>query len=603
MWLHCGILIHIFGFLLAKSSRSFDDAVEYSSFLDRKLTLKLKTATRLKHNLGKVLHELPRQSYELYHSVKTIEDYLKNGGSLIECLDVLPSVMYAPIAEQIDVILESMENHLPKYVLPAISLIRRSLSQGILDADEIYRPTFGPLKADPLERIPLTELKKAASPLIYRKQIKALMGPWPKIIGETASLINDKIIPPRRELIAYVLANLKIPDTTVEMRESVAYLVEHLRLHGERELTGFSLSSDPYTLVANAISSLSLQNETLIGVNTLLPFLKKPAECRKSAEFTSFFQNNTLNYTLLILRDRMISRSKAGTMLLSMMKNNSDVWNTVERLSPFEYASWRDLLLAFVSQLRRRQAHQDRISDIVDSVYGELILRNTRKHWQLLRNSIIATPVLTAIARRESSSRIRRLLMEVASDRSIKTEVWQKALAFASSEDIGGPMDAVLKTLKALLASGLLDQTALLINIAELVTMYDNRINQGQAECVNRLETYLANVTQVGTGMGKKMVIENVDIEDLLQALPDLDVYTDEYRSLKSFLSQKDLEAKIGQVDVNAHPTRGRLLAQLLQMTELAGSIDDNLRHLAKQFVDNVAYEGYGAGALLYHSS
>ncbi|XP_011256611.2 uncharacterized protein LOC105251462 [Camponotus floridanus] len=601
MWLHCSILIYIFGFLLVKSSRSFDDAVGYSSSLDRKLTLKLKTATRLKHNLGKILHELPRQNYELYHSVKTIEDYLKNGGSLIECLDILPSVIYAPIGEQIDVILESMENHLPKFVLPAISFVRRSLSQGILDADEIYRPTFGPLKADLFEKIPLIELKKAALPLIYHKPIKALVGPWSKIIGETASLINDKIVPPRRQLIAYMLANLRIPDMTAEVRESIAYLVEHLQSHGKRELTDFSVSSDPYTLVANAISSLPLQNEILMRVNTLLPFLKKPAECRKSAEFSSFFQNNILNYTLLILRDRMISRSKAGIMLLSMIKNNTEVRDTVERLSPFEYASWKDLLLAFVSQLRRRQTHRDRMSDIVDTVYGELILRNSRKHWQLLRNSIIATPIFTAIARRESSSKIRRLLIEVASDKSIKEEIWQKALAFASSEDIDGPMDAVLKTLKALLASGFLDQTALLINIAELVTTYDNRINQGQAECVNRLETYLANLTQVG--IGKQMTIENIDVEDLLQALPDLDVYTDEYRNLKSFLSQKELEAKIGQVDVNAHPTRGRLLAQLLQMIELAGGIDDSLRHLAKQFVDNVAYEGYGSGALLYRSS
>ncbi|XP_029163177.1 uncharacterized protein LOC114934650 [Nylanderia fulva] len=602
MWLQCGILIHIFGFLLAKSPK-FDDAVGYSSSLDRKLTLKLKTATRLKHNLGKVLHELPIQTYELYHSVKTVEDYLKNGGSLIECLDVLPSIMYAPIAEQIDVILESMENHLPKYVLPAISLIRRSLSKGVLDADEIYRPTLGPPKADPLEKIPLAELKRAASPLTYRKPVKALVGSWPKIIGETASLINNKIIPSRPELIAYMLANLRIPDATPEVRESVALLVEHLQSHGERELTGFSTSPDPYALVANAISSLSPQDEILIGVYTLLPFLKKPAECRKSSEFASFFQNNTLNYTLLILRDRMISRSKAGIELLSIMQNNTDVQDTVKQLSPFEYMSWRDLLLAFVSQLRRRQAHQDRVSDIVDSVYGELILKNTRKYWQLLRNSIIATPVLTAIARKERSSRIRRLLMEVALDRSIEPEVWQKALAFASSEDIGGPMDAVLKTLKAFLASGLLGQTTLLINIAELVTAYDNKINQGQAECVNRLEMYMANLTEAETAINRKMTIRNVDIEDLLQALPDLDVYTDEYKSLRSFLSQKDLEAKIGQVDIKAHPTRGRLLQQILHMAGYADNIDDSLRHLAKQFIDNVAYEGYGAGALLYRSN
>jgi len=45
------------------------------------------------------------------------------------------------------------------------------------------------------------------------------------------------------------------------------------------------------------------------------------------------------------------------------------------------------------------------------------------------------------------------------------------------------------------------------------------------------------------------------------------------------------------------------LLAQLLQMTERAGDVDDNLRHLAKQFADNVAYEGFGADALSYHFS
>lgn len=56
MRLRCGILIHLFGFLLVKSSRSFDDAGRH---LERKLTLKLKTAARLRHNLGKVLHELP----------------------------------------------------------------------------------------------------------------------------------------------------------------------------------------------------------------------------------------------------------------------------------------------------------------------------------------------------------------------------------------------------------------------------------------------------------------------------------------------------------------------------------------------------------------
>lgn len=541
----------------------------------------------------------------MHHSVKIIEDYLKNGGSLLECLDVLPSVTYAPIAEQMDSILGSMEDRLPEYLLPAISLIRRTLSEGLLDVDEIYRPTFGPPKADPLEKISVRELKEATSPLTYRAPIKDVKGPWPKIVGETAALIHDKIIPPRSELIAYMLANLRIPDATTEVRESVALLVEHLKSHGKHKLAGFSMSSDPYALVANAVSSLPLQNETLIAANVLLPFLRRPSECRGSVEFANFFQNNTLNYTLLISRDRMISRSKDGIAFLSMIQqNNTDVLDIIEQFSPFEYASGKDLLLAFVSQLRRQQTHQGEVSNVVDSVYGELILRNNRKRWQLLRNSIIAAPVLSAIARRENSVRIRRLLMDVAVDRTVKLEVWRKALVFASSGDISGPINAVLKTLKTLLASGLLPYGVLSMNIAELITTFDNRLNQGQAECSNQLETYLANFTQVEIEIDRKKMIEDVDVKDLLQALPGLDTYTDEYRSLESFLSQSDLETKIGQVDLNAHPTRGRLLGQLLlQVMEHVDSVDDNLRRLAEQLADNVAYEGYGAGALSYRSS
>ncbi|KYM93793.1 hypothetical protein ALC62_15637 [Cyphomyrmex costatus] len=603
MWFHCGILIYLFGFLLVKSSKSFDDAGKYSSFLERKLTLKLKTATRLKHNVGKILYELPLQSYEMHHSVKIIEEYLKNGGSLLECLDVLPSITYASITEQIDGILGSMEDCLPEYLLPAISLIRRSLSEGILDADEIYKPTFGPLKADPLEMISVRDLKEAASSLTYRVPVKTIEGPWPKIVGETAMLIHDKVIFPRSELIAYMLANLRIPDATAEVREFVILLVDHLKSHGKHELTNFIVSPDPYVLIANAISSLSLQNEMLTAANVLLPFLRKPLECREPAEFASFFQDNTLiNYTLLISRDRMISKTKDGITFLSMIQqNNTDIQDVIEQFSPFEYTSWKDLLLAFVSQLRRQQIYRSKISSIIDSVYGELILKNNRKRWQLPRNSIIASPLLFAIARKEKSVRIRRLLMDVATDRTVKLEMWQKALAFTSSEDISGPINAVLQTLKALVISSL-PFSALSMNIAELVTTFDNRFNQRQTGCVSRLETVLINFTQAETEIDKKMAIGDVDVKDLLQALPKLDMYTDEYRILESFLSQDNLETKLGKIDLNAHPTRGRFLAQLLQMIERAGGIDDNLRRLAEQFADNVAYEGYGAGSLSYRS-
>jgi len=51
--------------------------------------------------------------------MKIIEDYLKNGGSLIEYLDVLPSITYMPIEKQIDGVLRFMINYLPKYLIPA----------------------------------------------------------------------------------------------------------------------------------------------------------------------------------------------------------------------------------------------------------------------------------------------------------------------------------------------------------------------------------------------------------------------------------------------------------------------------------------------------
>jgi len=91
------------------------------------------------------------------------------------------------------------------------------------------------------------------------------------------------------------------------------------------------------------------------------------------------------------------------------------------------------------------------------------------------------------------------------------------------------------------------------MNVAELITTFENILNQGQ-DCNSQLETYLANFTQVEVETDKKMVFEN--IKDLLQALSNLNIHTDEYRTLESFLSQDGLETKIGQIDLNAHSTR-----------------------------------------------
>lgn len=530
---------------------------------------------------------------------------MKNGGSLIECLYVLPSIAYEPIGNQIDGILGAMEDHLPKYLMPAISLIRRSFSEGILDADEIYRPTWGPLKSDPLQQIALRELKDAVLSLAYREQVKDLKGPWPKIIGEIASLINYEIIPARQGMIAYILMNLRIPDATSEIRQSITHLAKHLLSNKQRKLNGFRKSSDPYELTANAISSLSLRNESLLAANLLLLFLKKSPKCRENYELANFFQNNILNYSFLISRDRTILKSRTGIALLSMIQqSNTDIRDIAEQLFPFEYTSWRDLLLAFINQLRRHQSLHGKVSDILESIYGDLMLESIRKHWQLLRNRIIMQTVLSTMAKKEHSTRIRRLLTDISTDRSIQPEVWRKALAFGSPEDdVNSLTDAALKMLKALLVSELLPSGILKANIAELVNIYNE--TDEIAECSGQLQTYLASFTHAkkDAETDTEITLRNMNIEDLLLALPNLDVYTDEYRSLKNFLSQSDLETKIGKVDLTAHPTRGRLLTRLLQMAERAIDIEDNIRSLAKQFVDYVVYEGYGAGTLSRRSN
>lgn len=497
--------------------------------------------------------------------------------------------------EQMNNILGFMEDHLPKYLIPTISLLKRSFSEDVLDGDEIYRPNWGSLKRDLLEKILLKELHEATIPLNYSELVKDLKEPWPKIIGETASLINNKVIPLRRKLIAYILANLRIPDATAEVRKSVAHLVEYFQQDSEREFPDFKTSSNPYKLMANIISSLPLRNETLIAANLLLPFLKKPVECRGVSELGNFFRNNVFNYTLLISRDRIISKTKAGAAFMSMIEqNNVEIQNMVRQFSLFEYIAWKDLLLAFVSQFRRH--HRVGVSDVVDNVYSDFVLKDVQKRWRLMNNQMIMKIVFFTIGRRESSTRIQRLFADVGLDRSIQPKDWRKALVFVSDGNISGPIDAALKTLKALLASEILQSAILKANIAELVDTYDNKLDKERFECGSRLENYLINFTHSKMRIDKKIKFADVDIEDLLQALRDSDVYTDEYRKLQSFLSRDDLEIKMGKVDVNAHPSRGRLLSQLLQMLEHASNVDNDLRYLAGQFVDNVVYEGYGAG-------
>ncbi|KAG7196784.1 hypothetical protein KM043_017691 [Ampulex compressa] len=561
------------------------------SRFEKSVALKLKVATRLKRNLGKVLHLLPRENYELYVSTKILQDYLRNGNSLLKCLDILPSLAYAPMDEQIDGILATMEDQLPKYLIPAISTIRRSVSRkdGILDVDEVYRPDFGPVKADMFEKIKVRELKEAALPIPRYGKRRSIEGPWPEIIGEIAALMARGKVSPRGEVIGYILANLRIPDATPEAREAVERLVDELR--NVQIIKGIELSSDPYQLVKNVMMGMNFKDENLVAAEVIVPHLRRPKECEKTSELGDFFQNNRLNHTLLIYRDEKLARSRIGDEFVKLI-DTLDLRRIMEKFNPFEHTSWRHLLLAFVGTIRRHQAQENALSDVVDSVYGDLFLRTPRKEWDLFRNPTITQTVLSAMSMNEESGRIKRLLIDIGNDRSIVIKEWRRGLAYGSLEYVTGPVDAALKTIDSLRESAVASQETLKENIIEVLYNYRNKTQNDRSNCITALQSLLPKFEKVG--LKNESDIKDVDFEDLLQAVPDMDA--DDYKVLEKYLAETNLEEKFGKKpNLEEHPTRGRLLSWLLLKMENLDSVEQNIRRLASKFADRVSFEGYGA--------
>jgi len=123
----------------------------------------------------------------------------------------------------------------------------------------------------------------------------------------------------------------------------------------------------------------------------------------------------------------------------------------------------------------------------------------------------------------ESSIGIQRLLVDVNSS-SIKFG----AFAFGLSEnDINGPVDAILKILKTIIF-GVPTSDVLRMKIAQLINLYENRINEDRVACNSRSETYWSNFTQVRKEIEprkKRLEVRDINIEGFLQALPWLDIY------------------------------------------------------------------------------
>lgn len=275
------------------SSASPNNKNDLKSSSERKIISRLKIATRLKHNLGKILQELPKVDYELRDSIETVQDYLRDGGSLIDCLYIFPTLAYSPIDQQINKILIAMENHSPKYLLPAISTMKNSFSpEGLIDAYEMFRPKYGPLKVDLLENISQKDIQEAEIPRSPTKRQHTSKESLPLLILKTMTLLHNKIISPRKQIFGYTLANLKILNGNPESREAVEKLTEFLLTGGEGDTVNLKISLDPYENVKNAILNLKPDNEILDAVQVLIPYLKAVdnVKCPEMSELKPFFQ-------------------------------------------------------------------------------------------------------------------------------------------------------------------------------------------------------------------------------------------------------------------------------------------------------------------------
>ena len=606
MLLYRGILSSLlFVYTIESTALALKENISSHSLEDI-ITLKLKTAAQLRENFVKVLLYLPKEDYEIYQSVKLIRNYFRDEGSLLESLHILPSIAYLPILKQLNEILRSMSNTLPRYVLPAIGIIRGAVNgwRGSLDIQGIFRPHYGPLKADLLYRIPSANLPIVAKKFTPPCTSINVEGPWPILTGQTMACIASGIIKPSGKLIAEILDSVKINYENPEVRQSTKHLVQILRVR-EDELKNLTITEDPYEFLRNTVNLIGRREydeQTWNSAQTLLPYLNKPAEfcSEKIGELEEFYVYGKLNYSLLLSRDKFVRNSESGRTLLEEIQRSDFINQAMEEFHCFEYLKTIDLVVATVSHMRRHQANQSFSSEALENVYSDLMKYYRPEDWKIdaLRNSGRLSTALRGMLKEKNSPRMRRLVSDILAtiDKGVAPESWREALALMPSSNCNGPSCTVINTLRALNDFSAIKDSWLLASVTEFLFTWqedDESVNH----CLKLLhdEFPTNRSAKIFDDSGIVKIVLNAD--DLLQAVKGLVHGSSDYTVLEKFLEDPKLEKNLGEViDLHAHPTRGRLLAWLFQKAESSNSVEENIRKLAGNLVDSISQEGYGAG-------
>lgn len=506
-----------------------------STFPEDNVILKLRVATDVRYNILKIFNQLRSTNYELNRSIQQIQKYLRNGGSLFRSLHILPTLGYAPVRTQFKGILSALIEHSPRYLLPAINVVRN-----MIDIKPILQPNGGPLRMDMFKGISAQDLSNLALPNDTKPQ--DCCGLSPSTIGKTFTSTLLRIITQSAFIARGILNNF----VGFNNKEFVAHM-------------------KPFTC------------------NIEYPIKKKSV-----SELAAFFVGDRMNYSLLLNNKQL---PKARSLLTLIDSDDSLVKNGLADFEIYEYSTSDDLLMAVISKLRRYQAQKGTTSEIVEDTYAHLI-KKYRHAWEDPPKSARALKSLCySMKTDQNSPKIRRLAKDVEAtiEANVSPEIWSTIGSRVRHANCYGPSCTVLRTLEGIRKLGSIKDPALNTSILSLVKTYNRLYRNDTVDTC--LSNFLANSSFQDSE--SKMVL---DVDDIMQAIPGLDINSEEYINLRDFLSSKDLEKQIGE-DMHAkeHPTRGRLLAWLLGKVRGLNNVDEKIQRTAKKFVKRIAHDGYGA--------
>lgn len=587
---------------------ALNEEVSSSSLPEEMIILKLKTAARLRENLGKVLSLLPARDYEMYNSIKLIKKYLRNGGSLVNSLEVLPSIAYLPIRDQLNEILLSMENYLPRYVLPAIGVIRRALNglRRAIDVDDVFRPNYGPLKADLLYKIHAADLPVVAeeTPL---SSVERYSGEPKDLVGRALAMLLSGNAKHVGQLIAQILDNIKLKNDDPEVRESARHLVRVLS-YSDKKLQNLTVTNDAYGTVKNAVIAVGGRREDMLAwesAQTLLPYLKKPEDyCTQDSKMERFFSGEVLNLSLLLSKEVGLKSSEAGRTLLKMMDSEDiNVDQAFEEFHSMEYVEPIDLLIGSISHLRRYQNSRATPVEALEEIYAILLKKYRSNHWwkDRPRNTGRMKTILRGMIHENDSLRMRRLVEDIMAtiDNGLLPGALKNAMAFVPSLQCHGPSCMAMKILQALNDSRGINDLSLRGSVTELLTTRREENEEEIDHCARALREEIDG-EEIESLREESLQEDAINATDLLQAVQGLAAGSPSYILLRDFLEdRKELEKKLGEViDIRAHPTRGRLLAWLFQKLAASEDLEEGIRKVAEDLVDRVSQDGYGAAGV-----